>query len=277
MDRILLATDLSVRSDRALDRALLLAASCSAELHVIHNIVQSDPHLPKSHFKRDFDDATSRLERILEDTAGSDRAVTEYKVVAGNPVEEILNAAQVLKTDLIVMGLSRDFTFDTLLRGTTVDKVIAKSTAPVLVVKSRPKRDYCHALVALDQSFPSRSALVAALKLAPHAKFTVVHAVENKKAKRVELEHIEDQIMGIAQHCFEDILASADDSEYELEVHVDLGKGGDVVCNHVEKTKPDLVSFGRSNKSGLNALVIGSTARILIEHLQCDMIVAPAP
>ena len=274
MDRILFATDLSGRSDRALDRALLLTASSGAKLAVVH-IIQKDPYLPKSDVERELEEAIGRLGKTLEDTVGDVGAVPEHKVAVGDPAEEILKFSQGFNADLIVVGLSKVFSFESLFRGTTVDKVIAKSTVPVLIVKSRPKREYRHALVALDQSFSSRSALIAALKLAPDARFTIVHAVDSIKPDSAELEHIKDEIVGVCQRCFKEALAR-DGEKCEFEVHIRVGSGGDVVCNHVDNVKPDLVSFGRSNKTGLRALVIGSTARILIEHLQCDMLVAPA-
>jgi len=275
MEKILFATDLSVRSDRALDRALLLAADRRAILHILH-VVEKDPHLPNTYVQRDIAKAIERLESEMEDLFGSGWVTPIHQVVEGEPVAKIVDIADQLDADLIVMGLSRDFSTETLFLGTTADKVIAKSRRPVLIVKARPKRGYEKILVALDQSLPSRSSLETALKVSPRASFTIVHGAEAKKHEDVDLVRLRDQMNGIARACMDKALEKSSGHDRSLTIYVEREKASDLVASYVDSMKPDLVAFGRSNKSGLKAFVLGSTARLLIERLQCDLLVASA-
>lgn len=61
-----------------------------------------------------------------------------------------------------------------------------------------------------------------------------------------------------------------------LEVIIERGDPTEVILRKAEQLKPDLSAFGRSNKSGLRALVLGSTAQVIVEHLDYDLLVAPA-
>lgn len=274
MKNILFATDLSVQGDRALDRAMILAADHKSELHILH-VIEKDPHRLESRTKSEIGKAVRRLEREIENNFGSNDITPKCYVVDGDPVSEIVNVAQDLNADLIIMGLSKEFTVETLFKGTTADKVIASSDFPILIVKSRPKQAYEKITVALDLSLPSRSAFEVALKFAPSARFTIIHGVESEQISEVELGHLRNQIDGIARACVSDMLEVTTDQDLIFDIFAEAGQAGNILIEHVEQTKPDLVTFGRSNKSGFQALMLGSTARILIEHLQCDLLVAP--
>lgn len=274
MKNILFATDLSVRGDRALDRAMMLAVDHKSKLHILH-VIEKDPHRLESRTKSEIEKAVGRLESEIENEFGSSDITPKCHVVDGDPVSEIVNVAQDLNADLIIMGLSKEFTVETLFKGTTADKVIASSDFPILIVKSRPKQGYEKITVALDLSLPSRSAFEVALKLAPAASFTIIHGVESKQINEAELDYLRNQIDGIARACVSDVLEVTTDQDLNFDIFAKSGQAGNILIEHVEQTKPDLVAFGRSNKSGLQALMLGSTARILIEHLQCDLLVAP--
>lgn len=258
-----------------MDRAMILAAEHKSELHILH-VIEKNPHRVESRTKSMIEKATERLERQIENEFGNSDITPKCYVVDGEPVSGIVDAAQDLNVDLIILGLSKDFTAGTLFRGTTADKVIASSDFPILIVKSRPKQTYEKVTVALDLSLPSRSAFEIALKFAPSARFTIIHGVESKQINEVELDHLKDQIDGIARACVNDMLELVADQDLNFEIYAEAGQPGSVLIEHVEQIKPDLVTFGRSNKSGFEALMLGSTARILIEHLHCDLLVAPA-
>jgi nucleotide-binding universal stress UspA family protein len=105
--RILLATDFSTTSARAVEYAILLARTFHAELHVLEveipQTIQGDAYLPLSY----FEDLERRAPRQLGQVIGSE-ARKNLRVTTvtrhGSPYLEITNYARDHKMDLIVLG-----------------------------------------------------------------------------------------------------------------------------------------------------------------------------
>ncbi|MGE8642577.1 MAG: universal stress protein, partial [Achromobacter sp.] len=177
---ILLATDLSARGDRALDRALQLTKALNTKLIVLH-VMEShstSARLTTPVWRRLSSDHKALAERELaEDLAAAD-VPSEVVVVSGDPLSHIMETADSFGCSLIVTGTARDETLGRLLLGTTVEKLARQARQPVLVVKTRPRKPYHDVLVATDFSPGSRQALRAALRLVPDANLTLFHAYD---------------------------------------------------------------------------------------------------
>src|SRR3546814_18152659 len=109
--RILLATDLTSRCDRALDRASQLASEWDAELVAAHVV---DPaHTPQFHVDRSrrrwrrIHDPLERMRwRIRRDLAG-DMENMRFILEEGEPAEKLVEIAAREEGDLIVTGAER--------------------------------------------------------------------------------------------------------------------------------------------------------------------------
>src|SRR6185312_13201676 len=135
--RILLATDLRSRSDRAVDRAVQLAAQWQAALHVVHAPAQVDDAWPAAPLATDGERASStellaerRLRRDLGDTVA-------VHVVEGEPATAILAVAAEQDCELIVLG-ARDVPPAGRL-GRVAEALLRRSPASLLVVKERAR------------------------------------------------------------------------------------------------------------------------------------------
>src|SRR5262245_27598276 len=102
--QILAATDLSIRSHRALRRACLLAQANDADLALLH-VVDEDRPVELVEIE------TREVGRILGEQIG---ALAELRgvrckpvVIAGDPFASILRTAESVKADLVVMGAPR--------------------------------------------------------------------------------------------------------------------------------------------------------------------------
>ena len=82
------------------------------------------------------------------------------------------------KKSIIVVGAHGAQFIKDLLVGTTAEKVVRKGDRPVLVVKRPVHGPYRRVLVAMDFSEQSRKALELGLRLAPGAKFHLLHAYQ---------------------------------------------------------------------------------------------------
>ena len=181
--RILLATDLSSRGDRALDRAAQLARQWGAELVVVHAIEQAAggstwSELEETPSWRRPPEAAVAIERQIRRDLREAVDHLAIHIEEGDPVRVILETAEREACDLIVLGTARDELFGRMLLGNTVEHLVRKSPVSVLVVKTRPAGAYRHVLVGTDFTEESRHGLSVAAELFPDATFTLMHAFE---------------------------------------------------------------------------------------------------
>jgi len=100
--RILVASDLTARSDRALARGFLLARQLDADLRVLHVV---DADLPDEIRRHSLEWAKQSLSRSVERMGSTTGKRTSLEVVAGNPGSYIVRAANPSATDLLLLGV----------------------------------------------------------------------------------------------------------------------------------------------------------------------------
>lgn len=169
---ILVATDLSPRSDRAVQRAVWLAKSHQARLTVL-NIL--DDNLPDTLLREMQVKTTEHLERFVEQAAKG--VPTTVLPAIGDPTETILEMIQDQDPALVVMGTHRPRPFMDALRETTVQRLVRLTDYPVLVVADPASQAYETILAATDFSRSATIALNLAHSLAPKASITPVNAL----------------------------------------------------------------------------------------------------
>ena len=129
-ERIVFAADFSDASNKAAGIALALAQDSGAHLWIVH--------VPGTESNRSIDKEGERaflekLARYIPQEA-YEWCAPEYTVEHGKPAQAILNVANRVKADLIVMGArQRSFWLIHLRRGVTQD-VLAQAACPVLTV-----------------------------------------------------------------------------------------------------------------------------------------------
>ncbi|MDX2494353.1 MAG: universal stress protein [Desulfuromusa sp.] len=153
-NRILVATDLTPNSEFAFKHAVMLGRRNDAKIYLLHvlplvdstmlgyissmlgesqlkEIEQSKKEKAKEELREDLDNfAKKELTQFPEDLARF--AGTE--VTIGHPVIEILETADRLDVDLIVMGTHGKGPLEQAFLGSVAEKVLQKSTRPVFVV-----------------------------------------------------------------------------------------------------------------------------------------------
>jgi nucleotide-binding universal stress UspA family protein len=129
-ERILLATDFSDASNKAAGIALALAQDSGARLLIVHVPGKESNHVIDKEAERAF---LEKLARHIPQEA-YEWCAPEYAIEHGKPAQAILNVANRVKADLIVMGArQRSFSLIHLRRGVTQD-VLAQAACPVLTV-----------------------------------------------------------------------------------------------------------------------------------------------
>lgn len=205
LDRILVASDLTAYSDRAFDRAVMLAEENDASLRFLHAI--EPDALPESYVKRNLEEAKQDLEHEVQDSGIDKHLDVSVAVGQGDADKVILDEAQTMQADLIVMGLSHDMALTSIIRGTTIDKVVRGARCPVLVVKTRAWRAYEKIAAAIDLAEPSRQALDIALHAFPKGDFTIIHVDESRPGDRKEAATADPEDLE-RRHQIEDLVAA---------------------------------------------------------------------
>lgn len=271
--RLLLATDLSARCDRALDRASLLAATWRAELIVLNVLEEAQP--PDLLLRSPPGEAGTidelALRQIEHDLAAPDVPVSIH-LARGNVEDAIRDLARSEDCGLVVTGMARNEAFGRFLLGSTVQRLARSLETPLLVVRNRARHDYRRIVVATDLSESSREALQTAARLFPRAELVVHHAhqgplrglADRPGSAETTCRAIErDELARFVADCG---LAA----ESRIRVAARHGALETTLTALVREYAADLVVIGSHGRSGLIQTLLGSTAARLLDWLTCD-------
>ncbi|VCU69951.1 Putative universal stress protein [Pigmentiphaga humi] len=268
---ILLATDLSPRCDRALDRAIAIARRRRCKLVVLH-VIEEPALAERLMAQRSRDADAAGAERLLRDIVGETDVPVELVLESGNPVERIRETARVRQCDLIVTGTARQETLGRLLLGSTVEKLARESTLPVLIVKQRPHRAYGQVVAASDFSEGARQAMNAARAFFADAQLTLLHAYPTLRADpdAGELAQARKQAEQAANAFVAGNVAQLSQSVRLVMQH---GMPEAVVPEYVRAHGADLLVVGTHGHTGLLRTALGSVAERLIYLTPCDALI----
>lgn len=279
--RLLLATDLSERSDRAFDRALMLARDSRGKLIVL-NVV--DEALPKEIRERLSQQAHDFIQEQLSASKISGQADVQIRIVQGRDYKTIIEQARDGDVHLVILGTHRaDALIDGFV-GATMDRVLRYGDRSVLVVKSKPRHLYRNILVGTDFSDASRQALEFAIRLFPEAKFTVLYAHHKPVAKSLRQNREFEKLLERSQRDLAEMAASvsqkmsAEIATCEISVLSAFEEGFALMAipRHIESNKNDLLVVGAHGRSGWKVALLGSVAQAVLVSAPCDVLAVRA-
>lgn len=281
---ILLATDLSCRSDRPLDRAADLAKRWGARL-VALTVLEADSQawldreaaddLPSWRRPPDRESvARAQLIRELPDTLRD----IEVMVREGEPATLIAEAAEDVGAELIVTGVARDEPFGRQHLGATVERLV-RSSAALLVVRSR-LRPYDEVLVGTDFSESSGYALLAASRFFPDARLTALHAWEVPYAGLLGRDSFSEQWAAVEQQACDEFLAKVSLSAADrarLHLLSERGQPEVLIRAYMQDRRVDLAVIGSHGAGVMVERLIGSTAKRILRSAPGDVLVIREP
>lgn len=281
--KTLLATDLSARGDRALKRALAMARQDGAQLTVLHVVEEADGSLTADASAGSMPQAPpsaesimmKRLRQGLPTELGDllDRAT--LLIEAGNPAEVIERVATALHVDLIVTGIARENPFSSrpVVLGKTVEYLLRRLPAPILIVRNRVREPYRNILVATDFSAPSGHALQMALRFFPEQTLQLLHATDQPAG---DLENLHDARMADFATFLSSVFLPEGDRE-RLAPLVEAGAPQQAVRDYVQTHDADLVVLGTRGRGAVLEALLGSTAKSILTTLPCDALIVRGP
>jgi len=276
---ILVATDLSHRSDVAVERAAALAERFAAELTILHVVEEDQPYRM---FEAEKALARAVLEKQVQGLAAG--LSVDLLVKTGDPFEQIGRVASEGDFDLIVIGRHRKRLVRDLFVGTTAERVVWHGTHPVLLVKAASTAPYQRVAIALDGSEPCAEALrvAKALDFTNGARVRVVHAHEpfakTMLAGHGNAQALMDHVNSELASARTDLVRFLEDrghGELASTIYIDDGAPIMVLRSFIEGSGSDLLVMGTHGRSGIGRLVLGSVAEEALRTLDIDILAVP--
>lgn len=274
---ILVATDLTTRSEPALRVAADIARATHAKLNVFHAFeLTGNPYAvspaARTAFEALLQEAKDGLaEQIRQTVHGVDvTSSTELFL----PWKAILHQAQQLNADLIVLGPHRHYLGDRFL-GSTVDRVIRFSASPCLVVRRGMQFHAGRIVAALDDSPAARLGWQAAVEWAAIAA----------ESAPCELYFVASSSSDEEDTVFFDILTGAgkDAKEFlrgkDVKITTELLHGASVAEDIIEfsdRVECDLLVLASAGHNVYGRLFPGSVCAEVVPNVAASVLLMPA-
>jgi nucleotide-binding universal stress UspA family protein len=291
VQRIMVATDFSVRAIRAETRAAWLCRLLALEaldLLTVHSTRLPDL-LMQVLRSTETSQQTAATEQALQDLKITAEAIESnygikcgFSARSGDAVTEIFAVSEALCADLIVIGEPKE-SYLGKLRGTTADKLIRMANRPVLLVRNEPRHDYREVLVPIDFSAESHCAARLALKIAPNAHIIFLHAYHVWAESQMREAGIDEEVITKYR------VKYGEEARKELNLFVaelgpipqlvsrvvELGWAVPVISAYAGKMQPDLIVMGKHSGSKVEGFLLGSVTQRTIEQTRSDILVTP--
>lgn len=280
MDRIIVATDFSTRSEMAVERAILIAKRSGASLSLVH-VVDSDQSKPMV----DAEQAAAWF--VLADTV---QAVKEEGVTVDAQVRiddvpaGILAAADDAAAELIIVGPPRRRLRDVFI-GTTAERLLKTTQRPLLVALQTPSAPYSRTLLALDFDEASKSAARAAASMGIFENTNVVGLHVFRTPARGMMQRAMSTAEAISAYV-ENERQSATRRLRELVDELDLprmqhrlvpdkGSVARSILTSAQAEHANLIVVGTNKRKGIARLLIGSVTKDVLRDASRDILIVP--
>lgn len=284
MKKILVATDFSERSDRAIRRGVLLAKQFNAAISLVHAV---DDDLPPRVIDADRGAATALIDEQARSLREVDDVDCDGMVVLGDPFEGLTKASDAIAPDLLVVGPHRRQTLKDVFVGTTAERTIRATRRPVLMANALPVGGYRNLLIAVDFSASATAALqaVTRLRLGTDAVISIVHVFEAIGAgfrTRVSMTdnqhqgHIADEEQRASTELATFLQGFEVDPQHTIVRHR-MGTMAHTINEVANGVTADLVVIGTHGRSGLAKVLLGSVAEGVLRTATSDVLAVPAP
>jgi len=287
LQSVLVATDFSLGGIQAVKRAAQLPLAPGARV-VLQHVAPAPSEATHGRVVAAL--AAGRLDevtRLFTDAAraaGNERIGVTTRLDRGAPFAEIVRQSRRLGVDLIVLGRHGQRALRALLIGTTAQRVVRKSSIPVLVVNSDPAGPYLRPLFTTDLGESSlgvakcgsrlidrsiRSSVLVHAYFPPHEGVLYPRQPGRRDRQRVARAEAVASTRRMASR-----LAA---SGLHLTPRALEGDPRPVILEEASRRRTDLIVVGSHGRSGLVRTLLGSVAEGIATTAKCDVLVARPP
>jgi nucleotide-binding universal stress UspA family protein len=268
---ILLATDYRQSSQAAAEATAQLATTFGSRVTALH-VRENRQTWPVTPFENQ--------DRLAEKLAARKVDLSEFLFHAGPPADTVVDKAQELEVDLLVIGTGEKVHDGQLVVGPIAESILERATSPVLAVHPHgPRLAFRSVLCPVDHSRLSRRALEDAVQLArafggrlvvlsviPDVSWLTA-AVETGQLSDAKLEHEAQWVKE-----FDEFLAGVSFDGVEWEREVRHGSPHEQIAAAAKERRADLLVMGATGRTGIVRVLLGSVTRRVLKHLPCSLL-----
>lgn len=284
MKKILVATDFSERSERAVRRAALLARQFGATIVLLHVV---DDDQPRRIVDAEHEESNALLRQTAATLRDTDGVVCEARVILASSFAGIIQAVEEMRPDLLVIGSHRRQLLKDVFVGTTAERTIRLVNCPVLMVNAPPAGNYRHIMLTTDLSDGSRDALqrVSELRIGEDARNTLLHIFDAPALRLVMVDTMtkvdqDDYLAAERKKAMRDLAgftSSANFGKAAPMVRYKAKATHQEILKVAEAEKADMIVLSTHGRTGLAKLLIGSVTQKVLRTSSIDILAMPPP
>jgi nucleotide-binding universal stress UspA family protein len=291
-DTILVPTDGSDHARRAAEHAGLVAAAVDATLQFV-TVVDLDVAAGPFSAGGVDDDYVEQLTEAARSTVDGTASLVdgdmaiESDVLTGTPADAILDYATDHDVDMVCLGTHGRSGLHRYLTGSVAERILRRAPVPVVTVRETDEREvgdgYDEILVPTDGSDRAAAAVAHAVSLGERFD-SRVHAVSVVNVGDIAT----GSEVGLPENLLRELELAADDATaavagearaagLDAVTSVSVGRPKAALLAYVEDNGIDLVCMGTHGRTGLDRVLVGSTAEALVRGSAVPvMTVSPA-
>jgi nucleotide-binding universal stress UspA family protein len=222
-------------------------------------------------------DPSVEIERRIRRDLRTDDVDVHVVVREGDPADLILATIENEGIDLAVMAAEPGSTLGR--PSTTIERVIRRSSASVLIVKTRPHIPYGHVLVGTDFTEESLQGLEYSAALFPDAVFALIHAYE-LPYKSLTLETaLSRDFQNMEKETIRAFLRDANVPEElrpRIQAIVEHGPPELMLRRYVDERGADLTVIGALSRGAFFHLMMGGNTSRIVDIVPSDVLMVRA-
>lgn len=286
---ILSATDLSIHSLQAVDRAADLASTTGAQ-HTVMHALGLDALGPLRNLLGAQAEAVAHtalaqqqaaLAAAMADPARHPGPAPALRVEEGLASRAVPVLVHETDADLVVVGVRGQSVLRRLVLGSTASHLLRKSRCPVLVVKNPFQQSYRRVLLPLDFSPGSALTLRLVRELAPQADLVLLHAFDVPFEGMLQYAGVSQDVIHryrieARERALQQLRAMAAEQELSPGQFIPLVEHGDAVAlitGHQQRLGCDLIAMGKHGTHVTEELLLGSVTRRVLSEGDADVLV----
>lgn len=288
--RLLVATDLSAPASHAVERAAVLARDLEASLDILHvmelgtldKLRRLVGDLPEEFEASLLESVGAELRQLVERLEEETGVRPQIQVASGALLPMLIEEADDLDASLIVLGARGAGVLRRLLLGSTADRMLGKTSRPLLVVKESPQKSYSRVLVPVDFSAYSLSAIRLARKVAPQADIVLLHVFEVPFEGRLNYAGVSEEVIGFyhqaaRREAVERLRKLSTEAGLETGAAISMVLHGDISRNILDQEreqKCDLIVMGKHGEHLMEEWLLGSVTKDVLTECMADVLVS---
>lgn len=270
MNKILVPYDFSELAKHALDFAAQIARKANSETVTLINIIEqptpsdfktmgvsaADP-MENIWIKKMIEKAEANMEDVMADESFKDITL-KYKIVLGNPFQELAEEIKTQGVELVVMGTSGSSGAEEFFVGSNAERMVRYSKAPVITVSGPASLDGVNDIVFASNFQEVSGDFIAHVKKLQSMFSAKLRLVKiNTPASFTTTRHDKKQMEDfIKEH-------NLDNCTYET---YNFSNEEDGVLAYSEDIGADLIAIGTKQRKGIGHFLAGSIAEDVVNH-----------